>query len=149
MRESPRPRGEPPRSVDPRPLRFEQGLMAVLLLAGFAFGVELVIAVATVLSAISGAVGPEREPLARFFALGVTDHMGPPAELADAQTLRLAIIVQTGVLLAATLIGFLGLEPLAWLLALLVTAAAIYDATTGTWIAAHLYWRVARRSRPD
>jgi hypothetical protein len=135
--------------VDPRPLRFEQGLMGVLLLGGFAFSVELVIPIATVLLAISGAVGPEREPLARFFAFGVTDHLRPPAELVDAQTLRLAIFVETGVLLTATLVGFLGLEPIAWLLALIVTAAAIYGATTGTWIAAQLYWRLARRSRPD
>ena len=135
--------------VDPRPLRLEQGLMGVLLLGGFAFSAELVIPITTVLLAISGAVGPEREPLARFFAFGVTDHLRPPAELVDRQTLRLAIFVQTAVLLAATLIGFLGLEPIAWLVALFVTAAAIYDATTGSWSAAQLYWHIARRSRPD
>jgi hypothetical protein len=147
MPDEPRSPGEGPRQVDPRPLRFEQGVMALLLLAGFAFRAELVIPITTVLLAISGAVGPEREPIAKFFAIGVTERLGPPAELADAQTLRLAILVQTGVLLVASLIGFLGLETLAWLVALVVAGGALYDATTGTWTGARLYWRFVRRRR--
>lgn len=122
--------------------------MALLLLAGFAFRAELVIPITTVLLAISGAIGPEREPVAKFFAIGLTERMRPPAELVDAQTLRLSIIVQTGVLLLASLIGFIGLEPLAWLLALLVAGGALYDATTGTWTGARLYWRFVRRNHP-
>jgi Domain of unknown function (DUF4395) len=136
-----------PHAVDPRPLRFEQGLVALLLLGGFAFRAELVIPITTVLLAISGAVGPEREPLAQLLAFGMTDRMRPASELVDAQTLRLAIIVQTGILLVASLIGFIGLEPLAWLLALAVAAAAVYDATTGSWTLARLYWRFVRRRR--
>lgn len=147
MPDAPRRPGEQPRQVDPRPLRFEQALIALLLLGGFAFGAELVIPIATVLLAISGAVGPEREPVAKFFAVGVTDRFRPPSERMDAQTLRLAILVQTGVLLVATLIGFVGLEPIAWLLALLVAGVALYDATTGSWTMARAYWRLVRRGR--
>jgi Domain of unknown function (DUF4395) len=137
-----------PHAVDPRPLRFEQGLVALLLLGGFAFQAELMIPITTVLLAISGAVGPEREPLAQLLAFGMTDRMRPASELVDAQTLRLAIIVQTAILLVASLIGFIGVEPLAWLLALAVAAVAVYDATTGSWTLARLYWRFARRRRP-
>ena len=146
-RPSPRER---PHAIDPRPLRFEQGMIAVLLLAGFAFQAELVIPITTVLLAISGAVGPEREPAGTATSRsGVTDQLRPPCELVDRQTLRLAILVETGLCSSPRSSASLGLEPVAWLVALVVTAVAIYDATTGTWIAPHLYWRFARRNRPD
>ena len=137
-----------PHAIDPRPLRFEQGIVAVLLLAGFAFRAELVIPITTVLLAISGAVGPEREPISRLLATGLSEHARPPTELVDRQTLRLAMLIETGFLLVAALIGFTGLEPLAWLVALVVAAVAIYDATTGAWILPRLYWRFVRRNRP-
>jgi hypothetical protein len=43
---------------------------------------------------------------------------------------------------------FLGVDFLAWIIALGVVATAAYDAATGSWIEAGLYWRIARRRRP-
>ncbi len=109
------------RGLDPRPLRFEQGVVALLLLVGFTFQLELHIPVVTVLLAVSGALGPRRAPLP---------------------------MVQTGVLVVASLLVFVGLAFLAWLIALAVVATAAFDAATGSWIEARLYWRLARRRRP-
>jgi hypothetical protein len=144
----PRAPRDRPAKIDPRPLRLEQAIVGVLLLAGFAFRAELVIPITTVLLAISGAIGPEREPIARLLATGLTERAHLPPELVDRQTLRLAVLVETALLLVASLVGFIGLEPLAWLVALTVAALALYDATTGAWISARLYWRFARRNRP-
>jgi Domain of unknown function (DUF4395) len=134
--------------LDSRPSRFEQAAVAVVLLAGFVFQFELLIPVVTAVLALSGAVGPHRAPLPRLYAAATRNVVEPPDTLADSQTLRLTVVVQTGVLLLATAFVFLGLGGLAWFVALVVVASATFDAVTGSWIEARLYWQLARRSRP-
>jgi hypothetical protein len=136
------------RSLDPRPSRFEQGVVAFVLLVGFTFQVELLIPAVTALLALSGALGPGRALLPRLFAAATGDHVEPADNLADAQTLRLTVTVQTGVLLLASLLVFLGVGGLAWFIALVVVATSAFNAATGTWIEAGVYWRLARRRRP-
>jgi hypothetical protein len=136
------------RGLDPRPLRFEQGVVAVILLVGFAFRAELLIPAATVVLAVSGAVGPRRAPLPRLFSRVVGERLDPAQTLVDRQTVRLSVLVQTTALLIASIFVFLGLGPLAWVVALAVAATTAFDAATGSWVEAGLYWRVARRRRP-
>jgi hypothetical protein len=136
------------RGFDPRPLRFEQGVVALVLLIGFVFQAELLIPVVTVALAVSGAVGPRRAPLPRLFLAVAGRWLEPPDEFVDRQTVRLSVLVQTGALLVASLLVFLDLGFLAWIIALAVVATAAYDAATGGWIEAGLYWRIARRRRP-
>ena len=136
------------RGFDPRPLRFEQGVVALVLLVGFVFRIELLIPAVTVVLAVSGAVGPRRAPLPQLFSAVVGDHLEPPHAYVDRQTVRLSVLVQTGALLVASLLVFLGLDFLAWLIALVVVATTALDAATGNWVEASLYWRVARRRRP-
>ena len=136
------------RGLDPRPLRFEQGVVAVVLLIGFTFRIELLIPVVTVVLALSGAVGPRRAPLPRRFSAVIGDPLEPADTFVDRQTVRLSVLVQTGVLLVASLFVFLDLDLLAWVFALAVVATAALDAATGSWVEAGLYWRVARRRRP-
>jgi hypothetical protein len=111
------------RGFDPRPLRFEQGMLALVLLIGFTFQAELLIPIVTAVLAVSGAVGPRRAPLPRLFSAVAGDRLEPPDAFVD--------------------LGFL-----AWIIALAVVATAAYDAATGSWIEAGLYWRIARRRRP-
>jgi Domain of unknown function (DUF4395) len=136
------------RGFDPRPLRFEQGVVAFVLLIGFTFQAELLIPVVTVVLALSGAVGPRRAPLPRLFTAVAGDRLEPPDAFVDRQTVRLSVLVQTGVLAVASLLVFVGLGGLAWIVALAVVATAAFDAATGSWIEAGLYWRLARRRRP-
>ena len=136
------------RGFDPRPLRFEQGVAALVLLIGFTFQVELLIPVVTVVLAVSGAVGPRRAPLPRLFAAVAGDRLEPPDAFVDRQTVRLSVLVQTGALLVASALVFVGVGFLAWIIALAVVATAAYDAATGGWVEAGLYWRIARRRRP-
>ena len=138
---------EPPprRQLDPRPSRFEQGFVALVLLAGFTFQVELLIPAMTALLAVSAAVGPRRAPLPRLYAAAAGNLLEPAVDLVAADTLRLTVLVQTLVLLLATGLMFLGVGGLAWFIALIVVAGAVYDAVTGNWIEAHLYRRVVGR----
>ena len=138
---------EPParRQLDPRPSRFEQGFVALVLLAGFTFQVELLIPAMTALLAVSAAVGPRRAPLPRLYAAAAGNLLEPAVELVEAETLRLTVLVQTLVLLLATGLMFLGVGGLAWFIALIVVAGSVYDAVTGNWIEARLYRRVVGR----
>jgi hypothetical protein len=137
------------RSLDPRPSRFEQGVVAFILLVGFTFQLELLIPAVTALLAVSGALGPRRAPLPRLFAAAAAaDRLEPADTMADAQTVRLTVIVQTGVLLLASLLVFLGVGGLAWFIALVVVITSAFNAATGSWIEARVYWRLARRRRP-
>jgi hypothetical protein len=136
------------RGFDPRPLRFEQGVVALVLLTGFVFQAELLIPVVTAVLAVSGAVGPRRAPLPRLFSAVAGDRLEPSDAFVDRQTVRLSVLVQTAALLVASLLVFLGLGFLGWIIALAVVATAAYDAATGGWVEAGIYWRIARRRRP-
>ena len=136
------------RGFDPRPLRFEQGAVAFVLLIGFVFQAELLIPVVTAVLAVSGAVGPRRAPLPRLFSAAAAGRLEPPETFVDRQTVRLSVLIQTSVLAVASVLVFLDLGFLGWILALAVVATTAFDAATGSWIEASLYWRVARRGRP-
>jgi hypothetical protein len=136
------------RGFDPRPLRFEQGMLALVLLIGFTFQAELLIPIVTAVLAVSGAVGPRRAPLPRLFSAVAGDRLEPPDAFVDRQTVRLSVLVQTSALAVASALVFIDLGFLAWIIALAVVATAAYDAATGSWIEAGLYWRIARRRRP-
>lgn len=136
------------RGLDPRPLRFEQGVIALVLLIGFTFQVELLIPIVTAVLAMNGAVGPWRAPLPRLFSAVAGDRLDPPDAFVDRQTVRLSVVVQTSVLVVASALVFIDLGFLAWIIALAVVATAAYDAATGGWIEVGLYWRIARRRRP-
>jgi hypothetical protein len=136
------------RGLDPRPLRFEQGVIALVLLIGFTFQVELLIPIVTAVLAVTGAVGPRRAPLPRLFSAVAGDRLDPPHAFVDRQTVRVSVVVQTSVLVVASALVFIDLGFLAWIIALAVVATAAYDAATGGWIEAGLYWRIARRRRP-
>jgi uncharacterized protein DUF4395 len=136
------------RGFDPRPLRFEQGVIAFVLLIGFTFRAELLIPIVTVVLAASGAAGPRRAPLPRLFSAVAGERLEPPDAYVDRQTVRLSALVQTSALVVASALVFIGLGFLAWIIALAVVATTAYDAATGGWIEAGLYWRIARRRRP-
>jgi hypothetical protein len=138
---------EPPprRQLDPRPSRFEQGFVALVLLAGFTFQLELLIPAMTALLAVSAAVGPRRAPLPRLYAAAAGNLLEPTITLVAAETLRLTVLIQTVVLLLATGLMFLGVGGLAWFIALVVVAGAVYDAVTGNWVEARLYRQLVHR----
>jgi hypothetical protein len=134
--------------MDPRPSRFEQGVVALLLLVGFTFQVELLIPAVTVLLAVSGALGPRRAPLPRLFAAATADVVEPADTLVDPHIVRLTVTIQTGVLFLASVLVLLGVGGLAWFIALVVVVTAALDAATGSWIEARLYRRLSGPRRP-
>src|SRR5205814_7663995 len=76
------------RGFDPRPLRFEQGVLAFVLLIGFTFQAELLIPIVTAVLAVSGAVGPRRAPLPRLFSAVAGGPAAAPAAVLRPPTPR-------------------------------------------------------------
>jgi Domain of unknown function (DUF4395) len=96
------------RLVDARAGRFEQGVVVVVLLAGFVFSQPWSIPLATVIALLGTALA-ERSPLARFWQRVVAPRLRAvrpmePVEAARAQSLLIsaALVVATLVLLAGS-----------------------------------------------
>jgi hypothetical protein len=116
------------RLVDARAGRFEQGVVAVILLTGFVFSLSWSIPVAMVV-ALSGTAFGERGPLARFWVSVVAPRLRggrtmEPVPVARAQSL----LISAGLVLA-TLVLAAGSVGLASIVAALVALVAALGAT--------------------
>lgn len=115
-------------SVDARILRLEQGIVTVVLLAGFVFGVAWAIPIAAVMVGLDLALGPSG-PIPRFVAAAVAPRLRPPRTLEDARGVHLHQILVGGVLVVATLLWLADVGGLAMLLAVLVAMVSALCAT--------------------
>jgi hypothetical protein len=116
------------RLVDARAGRFEQGVVAVVLLAGFVFSLSWSIPVAMVV-ALSGTALGERSPLARLWVTTLAPRLRArrtmePVPVARAQSL----LISAGLVLA-TFVLLAGSVGLASVVAAVVALAAALDAT--------------------
>lgn len=136
-----------PRSpVDAREVRFEQGVIAVALLAGFVFRVGWVLPGAALLVALGLAPGLPFRPLRWVYdrlvaprvrvpdVIDLTTADDPPADRRDD-------LAALAVLTVASLVLAVGLNLVAWVIGLLQAAAAAVRATTGIPVVASLTQR--------
>lgn len=139
-----------PPPIDARMPRFNQGVLAVVLLGGFVFGATWVIPVWGVVLALGAAFGPRYGPVLRLYAQVVAPRLGPPTDLEDPRPPRFAAAVGTAFLGLATLALLVGLDGLAWVLALVVAALAALAAATGVCVGCEIYlWYRRREGRPE
>ena len=134
-----------PKPIDPRGPRFNQAMIAVLLLVAFVLDwPPMVPIVATIL--VAGAVlGPRFGPFLALYAAVIKPRLAPPAELEDPRPPRFAAAVGAVVLAASTVAYVAGSVGLAWILALAVAVLAGLAATTGICVGCEIYLLVARR----
>jgi|tagenome__1003787_1003787.scaffolds.fasta_scaffold19876795_2 hypothetical protein len=130
------------RLVDARAGRFEQGVVAVILLTGFVFSLSWSIPVAMVV-ALSGTVFGERGPVARFWLTVVAPRLRggrtmEPVPVARAQSLLISAgLVLASLVLAAGSVG----------LASIVAAAVAVVAALGATGVANAAAEIQRRRR--
>ncbi len=67
-------------AVDARILRLQQGVVTVVLLAGFVFSIEWLIPVAAVLPGLDAALGSSG-PTPTLWRAAIAPRVGPPATL--------------------------------------------------------------------
>lgn len=117
--------------VDARIGRLEQGVVAVVLLAGFVFGVAYTIPAAGLLAAADAVLGTSG-PVPALWRVVLADRLAPARRTEPASAPRIQALVVTTVLAVAMLLLLADLENLATLVALVVAALAAL-AATGLW----------------
>lgn len=135
----------PLRPIDPRGPRFNQGVLTVALLGGFAADLRLVVPVFAVVLLLGAAFGPRYGPFLRFYTEVIKPRLRPPAELEDPRPPRFAAAVGVVFLGGATVAFAAGAAGLGWALAVVVAALAGLAATTGICVGCEMYLAFARR----
>ena len=134
--------------VDSRGPRLGQAVVAVALVTGFVFSWSLLIPLTAVVTAAAALTGPGRDPVTRLLeAPWAARVRRRPATLEDPRALRLTAVLETAVLLLASLVVAAGVASLAWVLALAVALAAALMAVTGVCLGCELYDRLQRNRR--
>lgn len=134
-----------PRPIDARGPRFSQGVVAVALLAGFVFSVDVVIPVFAVVLFLDAAFGPSFGPFLAVFRFAIAPRLDPPTEKQDPRPLRFADALGVAFLAVATAALGIGLVAVAWVFALVVAVLAALAATTGICAGCELYRRLQMR----
>ncbi|MGZ4689105.1 MAG: DUF4395 family protein [Acidimicrobiia bacterium] len=129
--------------VDARILRLEQGVVTVLLLAGFVFQIPWMIPVAAVLPALDAALG-NHGPTPRLWRAAVAPRLKPPQTVERAAAARAQELCVFTALVVATLFLLGGAGTLAALLAIVVAGGSALAATGLFSLGAEL----DRRNRP-
>ena len=132
------------RLVDGRAGRFEQAIVAVVLLTGFVFSWSWSIPVAMAI-ALVGLLFGDRGPLARFWQSVVTPRLRGGATMEQAAAARAQSLLISGGLVLATLVWLAGSVGLASIVAAAVAVVAALGATGVVNVAAE----IQRRRRPS
>jgi hypothetical protein len=136
-RQNPPVPAPPDASIDPRALRFEQAVVTIALLAGFVFGLPLVIPLVAVLLAVAVGAGERANVFTRahaaLFGRSASFRIAEPAAVT-----RLTRLVVVGLLALGSLFVLFGVGALPWVFALPVAAITGLAATTGINVVARL-----------
>lgn len=132
------------RVTDARGARFEQGVIAIAILAGFVFRVPLILPVLAAIL-LAAAAGPRLNLFLRFFDTLLAPRMGAPVSFDDGDEARIADLIRVGMLIVASLALLIGLGGLAWIIALAQAFASALRAATGIHIGVGFYDRLRRR----
>lgn len=129
--------------------RFDQGLLALVLLTGFVFSTPLVIPVVGVIAGVS-AVKPDISPVPRLIAALVEQRFG--ADAADSVLAegypppwRAAAALMTGILAVGTLALVVGDRAVAWVFGLPAAGLGALASVGGLCVGCQLHARRANR----
>lgn len=131
-------------AVDSRADRTVQGAVAVILLAAFVFRQIWILPVLGVLVGAGAAFGPAGNPFHRIFAGFVSPRLSAAKSHEDAATIRLQDVLAVALLGAATLCILIGLDAVAWIVALTEAGIAAVAATTGVHLGVIVRDRIRR-----
>lgn len=132
--------------LDPRYVRFQQGVVAVVLLAGYVFRTDWVIPLTAAALGI-GIVRPSANVLAHVWDTLVAGRLDPPRTLASPDEVRFATLFVVALLAIATALLAVGLGGLAWLLAVVLAGSEAVGAVAAIPVGRALYELLRRRGR--
>lgn len=131
-------------AVDSRADRSVQGAVAVIVLAAFVFRQIWVLPVLGVLVGAGAAFGPPGNPFHRMFAAFVSPRLSTAKTHENAATVRLQDVLCLTLLGVATLCMLIGLDAVAWIVALTEAGIAAVAATTGVHLGLIIRDRIRR-----
>ena len=118
-------------SVDARGDRLAQGLLGIVLLGAYVFGVPWLVPLLA-LACLGGALlGPNGDLLILGYLRLVAPRLGPADNEVPPEVIRAQDALLAGLGGVATLLFLLGATPFAWILAIAAAIVAIVAATTG------------------
>ncbi len=137
-------------STPPLP-RFDQGLLALVLVSGFVFSAPMVIPVVAGIAAVS-AIRPEVSPVPRLITLLIAQRFGEDeSEAIRAEGYpppwRAAAALLSGILAAGTLVLLVGDRSIAWAFGLPAAGLAALASVGGVCVGCQLHARRAGRRR--
>jgi hypothetical protein len=121
------PSNEP---VDARGDRLVQGIVGVLLLAAFVFGLVWLVPAIGVLLGIGAALGPARNPFHLAYARFLAPRIQAVEGTVPGDTVRAQDALVAAVCGLASLSFLAGIRPIGWFLVVAAALAAIFAATT-------------------
>jgi hypothetical protein len=131
-------------SAPPLP-RFDQGLLALVLVSGFVFSTPLVIPLVAAVAAVS-AFRPEVSPVPRLITVLIEQRFG--AETADSMKeegypppWRFAAALLSGILVVGTLVLAIGGRAPAWVFGLAAAALAALASVGGVCVGCQIHQR--------
>ncbi|MCZ7530138.1 MAG: DUF4395 domain-containing protein [Acidimicrobiia bacterium] len=125
--------------------RFNQGVLALVLLVGFVFQWDWVIPAFAVILFTGAAFGAKWGLFLRIYRDLIAPRLAAPTEFEDPRPPRFAAAIGVAFLGVATAALGLGLEPVAWTLALIVAALAALAAITSICVGCEIYVHLQRR----
>lgn len=131
--------------IDPRGPRFNQAVLAIVLLVAFVGDLRFLVPVMALVLFLGAAFGAPYGPFLRLYSTAIKPRLRAPKHLEDPRPPRFAAAVGTGFLVAASIAFAADAEVLAWALTLTVTLLAGLAATSGLCIGCELYLFFARR----
>lgn len=134
-----------PKPIDPRGPRFNQGVLALSLLAGFLFDWRPVVPIFAAVLFLGAAFGSRYGPFLRLYAQVIKPRLSPPKALEDPRPPRFAASVGVLFLLGGSGAFVAGAPGVGWALALIVAALAGLAAVTGICIGCEMWLIFARR----
>jgi len=133
-----------PKPIDPRGPRFNQGCIAIVLLAAFVGDWPGVVPGVGVALLAGAALGPRFGPFLALYATMIRPRLDPPSEMEDPRPPRFSAYFGALVLAGSTAAFVVGQIDLAWSLALLVAVLAGLAAGSGICVGCEIYLVVAR-----
>lgn len=137
---------EEPITLDARATRFDDGIVAVLLMVAFVFDIDWLVPVAAVDAALGAAFGRAGAPFVRSFEEYLAPHLAEPHRFVDVKVWRVAQAMTAAAVLVGALLVFGPAASVGWLLVIAIAMVAALDAVAGISIPRWVYRRWLTRS---
>ena len=134
-----------PKGLDERQLRFERAVASILLLSGYVWGRDLVIAVVAVAVTTTMVTAWAVRPLGLAYELVIQPRMRKRKTHMPIGVVRTDDLLLSASLLVATGALFIGLVSIARFLALIIAGAMAMEAAAGVWISGPLWHHLRSR----